>query len=73
VYRFKPYTDRIWKMRERIRDRVIQGDAEKAVLRMEAAELYKNVVPIIRKPLVTKYVAERMTLLVEDDDYFVGN
>jgi formate C-acetyltransferase len=34
---------------------------------------YKGIVPIIRRPLITKYVYERITLRIEDDDWFVGN
>jgi formate C-acetyltransferase len=73
MYQFKPYTERIWEMRERIRKRVVRGDAERIVLRCEALKLYKDVVPIIQKPLVTKYICERVTLTLEDDDYFAGN
>ena len=73
MYQFKPYTDRIWKFREKVRDRIIRADPERLLLRAEALEKYKGIVPIIQRPLITKYIYERITLRIEDDDYFVGN
>jgi formate C-acetyltransferase len=73
MYKFKPYTDRIWNFRERVRDRVIRADAERTVLQYEANQKYKDIVPIIRRPLITLDVYSKLTLTIEDDDYFVGN
>ncbi|MDR0904893.1 MAG: hypothetical protein LBN00_01750 [Oscillospiraceae bacterium] len=73
MYKFKPYTDRVWNMREKVRDRVIIADSEKARLKMEAAEKYSGVTPLIQKPLQSLYVISQMPLRIEDDDYFVGN
>ncbi len=61
-------TERIWKMRERIRDRVLRCDAERAVIMTEASKKYENIVPIIRRPLMFQEVAKRITTLVDDDD-----
>ncbi|MDR2486969.1 MAG: hypothetical protein LBD12_03310 [Clostridiales Family XIII bacterium] len=73
MYTFREATPRIQRIREKVRDRVIRGDAEKSVIQAEAIEKYKHIVPIIKRPLITKELCERMTLRVEDDDYFVGN
>jgi formate C-acetyltransferase len=73
MYQFKPYTDRIWNIRQKIRGRVIRGDSERLVLKLEAYEKYKNVVPIIQKPLITLDIYSKITLRIEDDDFFVGN
>jgi hypothetical protein len=54
MYQFKPATQRIRKMRERIRDRVIRCDAERAVIITEASKKYENVVPIIKRPLMMR-------------------
>lgn len=42
MYQFKPATQRIRKMRERIRDRVIRCDAERAVIITEASKNTKT-------------------------------
>jgi formate C-acetyltransferase len=73
MYTFRPYTDRIWKYRQKIRDRIIEADAERAQLTVEAERLYKDTVPIIKTPLTTKYIVERMTVRIEDDEIIVGN
>jgi len=73
LYKFRPYTDRIWGMRERIRDRVIRAEPTKVRLKMEAAELYDGIIPLLQKPMQSLYVISKMPLRIEDDDYFVGN
>jgi len=72
VYQFKPYTDRIWTIRERIRDRVLRADPQRLNLRLEAFLKYGGMVPIISRPSITKYIYERLELRIEDDDFFVG-
>lgn len=73
MYEFKPATDRIWAMRERIRDRVLQLDSERGVLITEASKQYENVVPIIKRPLLTLELCKKMTIRIEDDEIIVGN
>ena len=73
MYEFRPYTERIWNMRERIRDRVIRGDAERAQLQLEAKKKYDGIESIIRKPLESLHIISNMTLRIEDDDYFAGS
>ena len=72
MYQFKPATDRIWKMRERIRDRVIRCDADRAVIITEASKKYENIAPIIKRPLMFKEIAEKITTFVDDDELIVG-
>ena len=73
MYQFRPATDRIWHMRELIRDRVLRIDAERAMLWTEADKKYHNVVPIIRRPLALLELCSKMTVLVEDFEIIVGN
>ncbi|MCL1834762.1 MAG: hypothetical protein FWG48_01260 [Oscillospiraceae bacterium] len=73
MYQFRPYTERIWKMRERIRDRVIRASPDKLRLRLEAAEKYEGIVPLIQRPMQSLHVITNMPIRIEDDDYFVGN
>lgn len=73
MYQFRAYTDRIYNYRQKIRNRVIRGDSERAEILADAYKKYKNVVPLIKKPLITKEVCSRMTIRIEDDDIFAGN
>ena len=72
MYSFQPVTDRIWRMRERIRDRVIRCDSDRAIIITEASKKYENVVPIIKRPLMFKEIAEKLTTYVDDDELIVG-
>jgi pyruvate formate-lyase/glycerol dehydratase family glycyl radical enzyme len=72
-YESKPTTDRIKYMRELIRDRVIQTDAERALITTESYKRNEHVVPIIKMPLATYDVCSRMTVRVEDFEIIVGN
>ena len=73
MYEFKPVTERISIMRDKIRNKVIIADSEKARLKMEAAKKYENVTPLIQKPMQSLYVYSNMPLRIEDDDFFVAN
>jgi formate C-acetyltransferase len=73
MYAFRPVTDRIQKFRDIIRDRVIQNDAERAVLLTEAYQLYEGVTPVIKIPLATYYTCERATVRMEDFEILVGS
>ena len=72
MYEFKPASDRIWRLRQRIRDRVLRCDSERAVLITQASKKYENIVPIIKRPLMIRDVAERITTLIDDDEIIVG-
>ncbi|NLT14376.1 MAG: hypothetical protein GXY05_08540, partial [Clostridiales bacterium] len=72
MYQFKPASDRIWKMRERIRDRVLRCDAERAVIITEASKKYENIVPIIKRPLMFQEIAKKISTIVADDELIVG-
>ncbi len=53
MYKFRTATDRIWQMRELIRDRVIRTDAERVLILTESYKRNKNVVPIIKRPMTS--------------------
>ena len=73
MYEFRPVTPRIQEMRERIRDRHIQLDSERAMIVTEEMKKHPTLVPVIRRPTLTKAVAEKMTMHVEDFDVLAGN
>ena len=73
MYEFRPYTDRVWNLRERVRNRVIKADSEKMKIRLEAAEKYEGIVPLIQRPMQSLYIISKMPLRIEEDDYFVGS
>jgi formate C-acetyltransferase len=72
MYEFIKVEDRVRRYRERIRDRVIVADSEKAVLRAEAVEKYKDIIPLIKRPLIMKYLCENTSIEIFEDDYFAG-
>ncbi len=73
MYQFKPATARILRLRERIRDRVLRFDSERARILTENTMRNEHVIPAIRRPLFFKELCERMTVLVDDDELIVGN
>ena len=73
MYEFRTATDRIWRLRELIRDRVLRIDAERAMIWTEADKKYYNVVPIIRRPLTLYKLCSKMTILFEDFEIILGN
>jgi hypothetical protein len=70
MHEFKPHTERIGSIREKIRNRVIRGDAERTILKLEALKKYENMIPIIRNPLITLDIYSKITLRIEDDDFY---
>ncbi|MDR1574302.1 MAG: hypothetical protein LBS24_08330, partial [Clostridiales Family XIII bacterium] len=66
MYRFSPVTDRVKRLRERIRDRVVQYDADRGLLYTEASKKYEHVVPIIKRPLCLYEVCKNITVYIED-------
>ena len=73
MYQFKPASERILKMRQLIRDRVVQYDSERARILTESYQQNEYVIPIIKRPLGFKAICENMTVLVEDFELIVGN
>ena len=73
MYELKPLSERMDRLRKRIRDRVIQTDAERALLTTESFREYGNAVPQIRRAKTLYHICEKMTLLVEDEDVIVSN
>lgn len=73
MYEFRPATDRIRLMRQLVRDRVIQTDAERALITTASYGKNEHVVPIIKRPLATYDVCSQMTVRVEDFEIIVGN
>ncbi|NLM22008.1 MAG: hypothetical protein GX207_09745, partial [Peptococcaceae bacterium] len=72
MYTYRPVTERMQRMRERIRDRVVVNTAERAVILTEAYKKYEKVDPMIKRPLTFKELCEKMTVFVEDDEIIVG-
>ena len=73
MYQFKPPTERIRRMRERIRDRALLFDAERVRILTESTKRNELVIPAIRRPLFFRDLCEQMTILVDDDELIVGN
>lgn len=72
MYTFKPATDRIWHMRQLIRDRIIQVDASMLDIITEADQKYSSMMPILKKGYSTLDIAKKMTVEIEDFELIVG-
>ena len=72
MYTFKPYTERVARLRDAVRDRLMVADAEKARLQLEAKKKYLKYPPMLQKPYISLYVLERMPLNLHEDEYFFG-
>lgn len=73
MYTFKPASERVQKMRQLIRDRIIRKDASLIPAYTAADKKYRNYMPIIRKGLVTLDVIKQMTVEIEDFELIVGS
>ena len=73
MYKFRPVSPRIQSLRQRIRDRVIQTDAERAVITTDAYKKYNGAPAVIRNAYVLYEICDKMTLRVEDEDVIVCN
>lgn len=73
MYEFRPVTERIEKMHRLIRDRVIQTDAERAMITTAFVKENEHMAPFIRRPMILKAICEQMTIRVEDYELIVGN
>ena len=62
MYQFKPVSERMQKMQRKIRDRIIQNDAERALITTEVVKKNEHLVPMILRPLILKTVCEKMTI-----------
>ena len=72
MYTFKPYTDRVARLRDAVRDRVMVADASKARIQLDAEYKYANYPPILKRAYSTLYVMERIHLNIQPDEFFVG-
>jgi len=73
MYQFRPVTERMERMHQLIRDRVIQTDSEIALIITRVFQENENLVPMIRRAKVLKAICEEMTVRVEDFEMLVGN
>ena len=73
MYTFRPYTERVARLRDAVRDRLMVADAAKSRLQLEALKKYRKYPPLLQKPYISLYVLERMPLNIQEDEYFFGN
>jgi len=73
MYNFKPISERMQRMHQLIRDRVIQSDSETAMITTRCFQENENLIPCLRRPTVLKAICEQMTVRVEDFEMIVGN
>ena len=52
MYTFKPCTERVARLRDAVRDRLMVADAEKPRLQLEAKKKYIKYPPMLQKPYI---------------------
>ena len=73
MYQFRPVTERMKTMHERVRERVFHVDAERSLIVTKASKQYESVVPCIKNALIFKAMCEEQTTRVEDHEILVAN
>ena len=73
MYQFSPITERIGRLRDKVRDRVIIADPAKSRIKREAQAKYKNYPPVVQKPAESLYVISHMPIDIVEDEYFAGD
>jgi formate C-acetyltransferase len=73
MYEFRAITPRIAKYRDKVRDRLIVADSEKAKISAVAEAKYQNFPPMLQKPMVSLYIISNMPIDIQEDEYFVGD
>ena len=73
MYEFRPISDRVERLRIKVRDRVIIADASKDRIRLDAQEKYHDFPPILERAYVTKYIIDHMHYEIRDDEFLAGD
>ncbi|MDR1016113.1 MAG: hypothetical protein LBL67_01400 [Coriobacteriales bacterium] len=73
MYEFSPVSPRVKKIHERVRNRVVRVDSERARIVMESYKANQNLPWVLKMPTATKDVCLKKTCCVDDDQIFVGN
>ena len=73
MYEFRPITDRIAVYREKVRDRLIIGDAAKEKLKLEAEMKFRSYPHMLKKAYMSQYLIENMPIHIHEDEYFFGD
>ena len=73
MYTFRKVSDRMLHLHQRIRDRVIRFDSERARIITESDKKWGMAIPHIRRAKKFYDICDQMTLRVEDEDVLVGN
>jgi formate C-acetyltransferase len=73
MYQFRPVTERMKVMKERVRERIFHVDAERSLIVTRASKKYESAVPAIKNAMIFKAMCEEQTTRVEDHEILVAN
>ncbi|MCQ2452833.1 MAG: pyruvate formate lyase family protein, partial [Oscillospiraceae bacterium] len=73
MYQFRPVSERMKIMHERIRERVFHVDSERSLIVTKASQQYEHIVPTIKNALVFRAMCQEQTTRVEDHEILVAN
>ena len=72
MYNFRPVSDRMKIMHERVRERIFHVDCERSMIVTAASKKYEGTVPIIKNTLIFRSLCEEMTTRVESHEILVA-
>ena len=70
---WRSVTERVERFHNRIRDRIIRIDTERAENMTAFYKKHEHMVPVIARSKALKYICENHTALVEDDELICAN
>jgi formate C-acetyltransferase len=73
MYQFRPVSERMKLMHERVRERIFHVDSERSLIVTKASKKYESVIPAIKNALIFKAMCEEQTTRVEDHEILVAN
>ncbi|MCQ2553472.1 MAG: hypothetical protein MJ150_04115 [Clostridia bacterium] len=73
MYQFRSVTDHIEDLHQRIRNRLIIMDSERATLQAEAYKKNEHMIPPLKRAWTTKYICENVSYPVYDFENIVGS
>ena len=73
MYDFRPVSDRMHLMNQKVRERIFHIDSEFSRIMTDANRKYESVIPVIRNALLFKALCEESTTRVEPWEVLVAN
>ncbi len=73
MYQFKDTTDRVQRYRDKIRNRELTFDLDRAKIVTDSYKRLENTIPIIKKAMAQYDYCEKCAIYIDDDELIVGS